>query len=200
MGSDNKESRQERKRKRLSNSTAYTPFDPTLVYTLIGTFFGFILFAVYDALKDYKTGQREKHQVLSLLAAEATDNLYRISQVRRTLTIESDVTKSGSFVATSPTSLSSEGWTIAKSRNVVELLGGNIQLWLEAYTSIGYVNNTLAGREIFKHTNRALYRKSEFMASLKTLDDIIVGILDDAKQRIEKALQSLPKEVKPPKD
>ena len=100
------------------------------------------------------------------------------------------------FLVTSPASLTSEGWSIAKSRDLIEVVGRNIQAWIEAYAWIGFANNTIAGRETFRNTNRALANYGE---ALKAFDNALIEVLEETMKRIGRALQTVPANMKPAK-
>ena len=179
----------------MSSSTGANYFDPALFYALIGTIVGFILFALWDEYKDSKSERKEREQLLRLLAVEATDNLSRVDEIKRMLSEEIRIIASGKLLTTSPINLLTDGWTIAKSKDLMGAVGNKLQTWISVYTIVGYVNNTLSNRELFRSTSHSITNYKEMMQGF---DQSIIDALDEAKRRIDLALATIPTSLKPP--
>lgn len=152
------------------------------------------MFVAWDLRKDRRTEKAERLRVLRLLATEAVENSRRADEIRTSLLREIELSKASQILAMSVGGFSSDGWMIVKSRNIVEYLQESLTKWIRVYTTVDYLNRTLQARDITRATAGVF---NSPVSRMKQLDGVILESLTEFKNELQKAVDTLPDNVKP---
>ena len=128
------------------------------LFAVIGTIFGFLLFALWDIYKERQRKKGERKRLIGLLRTELLSNLGICRNSKEILSGDLrsiEETKTESVI--SPVSFSDQSWNIVRGGDIMSIFDDEkLQKLSQLYDGIRMVNRVLANRDITRTTSKAL--------------------------------------------
>jgi hypothetical protein len=162
------------------------------LFAVIGTVFGFLLFALWDILKERKRKNEERKRIIDLLKTELLDNLEICRNSKEMLSRDLkfiEETKTESVIT--PVSFSDSSWNIARSGDIMSSFNDvKLKKLSRLYSGFRMVNTVLASRDITRATSKAL---REYPSIIRAYNQRLIEMISTMEAETAEALKNLEK-------
>jgi len=158
------------------------------VSTVVGTLLGFFLFVLWEIYKGRREADAEKKRILNLLVAEIKEDMSICAGLVDLLGKDLIALDRKEEIATTPTTLEVEGWSIGKSSSILKILGWEgTRTVAQCYATARRINLNIQSRETMRITARA-WKLEAHIGLIKMCDQTIMS---QAMQYVREAQDAL---------
>ena len=160
------------------------------LFALIGTIIGFLLFALWDILKERKRKKEERKRIIGLLKTELISNLSICRNSKELLARDLRVIEeTGTEFLFTPVSFTDQSWNIVRAGGIMSVFNEEkLQKLSKLYDGFRMVNTVLANRDITRATSRAL---TQYPTIIRAYNKRLIEMISTVEAEINVVLKFL---------
>jgi len=160
------------------------------LFAVIGTIFGFLLFALWDIWKERKRKSEDRKRIIGLLKTELLDNLGICRNSKEILNSDlKSMEEKGTENLITPASFSESAWNIARAGDILSILNDEkLKKISQLYTGFRMINTVLVNRDMVRATSRAL---TSYQSIISSYNKVLINMISILETGINEVLKFL---------